>query len=206
LRNRAESAIRNNSDVEKQKEALQAIIEESDELIAVFNALLMIARAEAGYSSDNLVAFNVDNVVSDIIEMYEPVAEEQGVKIKSNIEKGLTITGSRELLGQAIVNLMDNALKYGLNEQSNHIDVTAKRNKDTIEISVCDHGVGVSAIDRERVVGRFVRLENSRSRPGSGLGLAMAAAIARLHHGVLRLDDNSPGLCVSLTIPEEKID
>ena len=84
--------------------------------------------------------------------------------------------------------------------------MTAKRNKDTIEISVCDHGVGVSAIDRERVVGRFVRLENSRSRPGSGLGLAMAAAIARLHHGVLRLDDNSPGLCVSLTIPEEKID
>ena len=150
--------------------------------------------------------FNVDNVVSDIIEMYEPVAEEQGVKIKSNIENGLTITGSRELLGQAIVNLMDNALKYGLNEQSNHIDVTAKRNKDTIEISVCDHGVGVSAIDRERVVGRFVRLENSRSRPGSGLGLAMAAAIARLHHGVLRLNDNSPGLCVSLTIPEEKID
>jgi signal transduction histidine kinase len=206
LRNRAESAIRNNSDVEKQKEALQAIIEESDELIAVFNALLMIARAEAGYSSDNLVAFNVDNVVSDIIEMYEPVAEEQGVKIKSNIENGLTITGSRELLGQAIVNLMDNALKYGLNEQSNHIDVTAKRNKDTIEVSVCDHGVGVSAVDRERVVGRFVRLENSRSRPGSGLGLAMAAAIARLHHGVLRLDDNSPGLCVSLTIPEEKID
>ena len=201
LRNRAEAALRGASDNGEHGEALNAVIEESDALIRVFNALLMIARAEAGYSSDNLTTFDAGAVVADIAEMYEPVAEEQGVGLEAETETGLVVSGSRELLGQAVVNLVDNALKYGASGETPRIDVRAKRVGDQVEITVADHGPGIAPEDRERVVGRFVRLENSRSRPGSGLGLSMAAAVARLHHGVLRIEDNAPGLRVVLSLP-----
>lgn len=201
MRNRAEAALRQADDPQKQKEALATIIEESDDLIAVFNALLMIARAEAGYSTDNLVLCDAGAVVDDMVEMYEPVADEQGVTLALEAGSGLMVTGSRELLGQAVVNLIDNALKYGKSDQNPRIDVSARRVDDRIEIAVADHGPGVSAADRERLTGRFVRLENSRTLPGSGLGLSMAAAIARLHHGVLRIEDNAPGLRVTLSLP-----
>lgn len=201
LRNRAEAALREDAPNGEHREALAAVIEESDSLIRVFNALLMIARAEAGYSSDNLTVFDADAVVNDIIEMYEPVAEEQGMALESSTQPGLAVTGSRELLGQAVVNLVDNALKYGAGDKKPSIAVSARRAGDHIEITVADHGCGISPADRERVVGRFVRLENSRSRPGSGLGLSMAAAVARLHHGVLRIEDNEPGLRVVLSLP-----
>lgn len=201
LRNRAEAALRGGGENGAHREALTAVIEESDSLIRVFNALLMIARAEAGYSTDNLTTLDADAVVSDIAEMYEPVAEEQGVRLVCFTEPGLTVSGSRELLGQAVVNLVDNALKYGAAGENPAIELSAKRVGDRIEITVADHGPGIPAPDRERVVGRFVRLENSRSRPGSGLGLSMAAAVARLHHGALRIEDNAPGLRVVLSIP-----
>lgn len=201
LRNRAESAIGDNKDERQKREALEKIIEEADELIAIFNALLMIARAEAGYLSDNLAAIEVGAIARDIVEMYEPVAEEQGAHFSCNIGAELIVKGSRELLGQAIVNLIDNALKYGMGGSSKTIDLSATRVGETIEICIADHGTGISTLDRERVTGRFVRLENSRSRPGSGLGLSMVAAIARLHHGELRLADNAPGLRVVLSLP-----
>jgi signal transduction histidine kinase len=201
LRNRAEAALRRGSENGEHREALAAVIEESDGLIRVFDALLMIARAEAGYSSDNLASYDADAVVSDIVEMYEPVAEEQGVRLELSTEPGLAVTGSRELLGQAVVNLVDNALKYGVSGEEKKIDVSARRVGDRIEITVADRGPGIAPADRERVVGRFVRLENSRSRPGSGLGLSMAAAVARLHHGALRIEDNAPGLRAVLSLP-----
>ena len=201
MRNHAEAALRQEADPVKLREALGAVIAESDELIGVFNALLMIARVEAGYSSDNLSVYDADAVVRDIVEMYEPVAEEQGVRLESQSEPDLRVTGSRELLGQAIVNLIDNALKYGASGDDPTIEVRAARIGDCVEIVVADRGPGISASDRERVTGRFVRLENSRSRPGSGLGLSMVAAIAQLHRGALRIEDNAPGLQVTLSLP-----
>lgn len=201
LRNRAEAALRAGSSNGEHRDALAAVIEESDSLIRVFNALLMIARAEAGYSSDNMAVFDTDAVVRDIAEMYEPVAEEQGVRLDVAAQEGLAITGSRELLGQALVNLVDNALKYGGAGDEPRIAIEAQRVGDRVEIVVSDRGPGIAPADRERVVGRFVRLENSRSRPGSGLGLSLAAAVARMHHGALRIEDNAPGLRVVLSLP-----
>ncbi|MGZ8291025.1 MAG: ATP-binding protein, partial [Telluria sp.] len=201
LRNRAEAALRAGSNDSEHRAALAAVIEESDNLIRVFNALLMIARAEAGYSSDNMAVFDVDSVVRDIAEMYEPVAEEQGVHLDVAAQDGLAVTGSRELLGQALVNLVDNALKYGGTGDAPRIAIEARRVGDRVEIIVADRGPGIAPSDRERVVGRFVRLENSRSRPGSGLGLSLAAAVARMHHGALRIEDNAPGLRVALSLP-----
>lgn len=201
LRNRAEEVLRSNATNERYKEALTGIIEESDGLIRVFDALLMIARAEAGYSCDDLNEFDAGRVAKDIAEMYEPVAEEQGARLEVEADLGLMVRGNRELLGQALVNLVDNALKHGVTAPGAVVKARARRVGDRIEIEVADRGPGIPAADRERVTGRFVRLENARSRPGSGLGLSLAAAVARLHHGVLRIEDNEPGLRVVLALP-----
>lgn len=201
LRNRADEALRSASSSQDYREALASVIDESDGLIRVFDALLMIARAEAGYSTDNMGAFDAAEVTRDIAEMYEPVAEEQGARLQANAEDGLVVVGNRDLLGQALVNLVDNALKYGVPGPGATVDVSARRIGDQVEIAVADRGPGVSAADRERVTGRFVRLENSRSRQGSGLGLSLAAAVARLHHGALRIEDNAPGLRVVFSLP-----
>jgi signal transduction histidine kinase len=201
LRNRAEEAVRLNSGEEDCRAALSAVIDEADALIGVFDALLLIARAEAGYSSDLMAPFDASAAVKDVVELYEPLAEERGVSIVSSVEAGLVVPGHRELLGRALVNLVDNALKYGAEGASPRIEVAARRVGQSVEISIADHGPGVPPKDRERVTQRFVRLDNARNRPGSGLGLSLAAAVARLHQGALRLEDNQPGLSVVLVLP-----
>ncbi|WP_166141880.1 ATP-binding protein [Methylosinus sp. RM1] len=201
LRNRADAALRADLGAEQYRDALTDMIEESDALIRIFDALLMIARAEAGYCSDFSSDFDAGRVAADIAEMYEPVAEEHDARIELAAADGLTLRGNRELLGQALVNLVDNALKYGAAAPGAVVRVAARRAGDSIEIEVSDRGPGIAEKDRDRVIGRFVRLENSRSRPGSGLGLSLAAAVARLHGGTLRIEDNAPGLRVVLALP-----
>ena len=206
LRNGAEQALRATASPQDHQAALEKIIEESDSLIRVFNALLMIARAEAGSGRDGMADFDAGEVAREIAELYEPVAEEGGARVVVAAQAAL-LHGSRELIGQALANLLDNALKYGLATQDAQgqgmatIEVTAKRTGGMVEIGVGDHGSGIAPGDRARVQERFVRLETSRSRPGSGLGLSLAAAVARLHGGSLRLEDNAPGLRVVLALP-----
>ncbi len=207
LRSRAEEALQFAKNPEDYRLALEKVIDESDALIRVFDALLMIARAEAGAGPEGMVDFDAADVARDVGELYEPLAEDRGIDLSLDIEPGLILHGSRELIGQALANLVDNALKYGAPlgeaEKSAPADVVvaAKRQGKFVEISVADRGPGIAPADRERVQERFVRLENSRSRPGSGLGLALAAAVARLHNGTLRFEDNSPGLKAVLILP-----
>ncbi|MGB8277745.1 MAG: ATP-binding protein [Methylovirgula sp.] len=209
LRSRAEQALHSAKTAEDYRSALEKIIEESDGLIRIFNALLMIARAEAGTGFDGMVDFDAASVARDVAELYEPLAEDHGIGLSLNVETGLTLHGSRELIGQALANLVDNALKYGVREPSDEaapeagapLVLAAQRHGPFIEISVADRGPGIAPEDRARVQDRFVRLENSRSRPGSGLGLALAAAVARLHNGKLLIEDNEPGLRVTLVLP-----
>jgi signal transduction histidine kinase len=188
---------------------LERTIEEADDLIKTFNALLSIARLEAGAAGDNRDKLDLAVLVSDVAELYEPVAEERGIALEAEVEAPIVIRGDRQLLGQAIANLIDNALKYGApsaqggNGYAPEVGVQAQMDGDTVEITVSDRGPGVPAAERERVLGRFVRLEESRSEPGSGLGLSLVAAVARLHGGVLRLEDNDPGLRVVLVLPLE---
>ncbi len=116
----------------------------------------------------------------------------------------LPFRGQRELIGQALANLIDNALKYGAADDPGvkaQVEVSAKGDARSVEISVADRGPGIPEAERSRVLERFVRLEASRSRPGSGLGLSLAAAVARLHGGELRIEDNAPGLRVVLALP-----
>ncbi len=203
LRNHAEEALRL-GDAEAMRAALLRTIEESDGLIKVFDALLMIARAEAGADRASLSRVDVSEVVASVAELYEPLAEEKGFVFHVDCEPGLAIEGRRELIGQTLANLLDNALKYGAQvnpDCAREIAVGARREGSNIVIEVADRGPGVAPEDRERVFDRFVRLESARSRPGSGLGLSLVAAAARLHGGTVRLEDNAPGLKVRLSLP-----
>jgi signal transduction histidine kinase len=202
LRNRAEEATRMAATEDERRAALDAIIDESDGLIRVFDALLMIARAEAGQCGGAMSPVDLSEVANDIVELYEPAAEELGVRLGVAAQERLLALGNRELLGQALGNLVENALKYGVEGREAEVEVSARAAGDRVEIVVADRGPGVAPEDRERALGRFVRLESSRSRPGSGLGLALVAAIARLHQGVLRLEDNAPGLRVVFSLPK----
>jgi signal transduction histidine kinase len=141
-------------------------------------------------------------IAGGIAELYEPSAEEAGLSLRFVSSGPLPVTGIRELIGQTIANLCDNAVKYGGAAQGwSEIVVETKRVGANAEISVADRGPGIASADREKAIARFARLEGARSRPGSGLGLSLAAAVARLHGGVLRLEDNAPGLRVVLSLP-----
>jgi signal transduction histidine kinase len=205
LRMDAEQALRARSSPEEQRAALEKIIEESDSLIRIFNALLMIARAEAGNQPEGMSDFDVSEIARDVGELYDALAEEHDVKLVVNTDQSMMIHGNRELVGQALANLIDNALKYGVPEGSDAtsrlVTLEARRNGELAELVVADRGVGILPADRARVVDRFVRLENSRTRPGSGLGLSLAAAVAHLHRGELHLEDNTPGLRVVISLP-----
>jgi signal transduction histidine kinase len=220
LRNHAEAALRADGDKADYRAALERTIEESDGLIRVFNALLMIARAEAGTDRAGMSEFDVGQAARGIAELYEPVAEEVGVALDVVAEPGAMVVGNRELIGQTIANLLDNALKYGAPAREpalaligggggpvapvgapSAVTLDVRRVGDQVEVSVADHGPGIAAADRARVLDRFVRLEGARSRPGSGLGLSLAAAVARMQGGAVRLEDNSPGLRVVLSLP-----
>jgi len=202
LRNHAEEALRTGHDEAAFRTALTRTIEESDGLIRVFDALLMIARAEAGADRTDLSPVDVSEVVADVAELYEPLAEEKGFVLRVDAEPRLIVEGRRELIGQALANLIDNALKYGATPLApREIAVSARREGREIAIEVADRGPGVAEGDRDRVIDRFVRLESARSRPGSGLGLSLVAAVARMHGGALRLLDNAPGLRARLELP-----
>ena len=205
LRNHAEAALAFGGDVAAYRAALEKTIEESDHLIKIFNALLLIARAEAGGDMEAPHAFDVGEAARSVAELYDPIAEEEGVKLTVATEGRLTVNGNRELIGQTIANLVDNALKYGAPREGSQVKpevaVSVRRRADKVVLVVADRGPGIAASDRERALARFVRLEGSRSRPGSGLGLSLAAAVARMHGGAVELEDNKPGLRVRVTLP-----
>ncbi|HXY88982.1 MAG TPA: ATP-binding protein [Xanthobacteraceae bacterium] len=207
LRNRTEEALRTAKSEADYRAALEATIEESDGLIRTFDALLMIARAEAGEARQGMTDFDANDVAKSVVELYEPLAEEKGLRLAADIDGPLPVHGSRELVGQALANLVDNAIKYGAAggaSGENEIRVATHRENGSALLTVADRGRGIPAADRGRAIERFVRLETSRTRPGVGLGLSLASAVARLHGGELRLDDNAPGLRVTLALPTQQ--
>jgi len=207
LRNRSEEALRTAKSEAEYRAALESIIEESDGLIRTFNALLMIARAESGQARDNMSEFDASEIANDVGELYEPLAEEKGIALKVEAQTPAKVRGNRELVSQALANLVDNAIKYaqpagtGANGATPEIVVRAFNEDDRIMLTVADSGPGIPAADRSRAVERFVRLEQSRCQPGSGLGLSLASAVARLHGGELSLQDNNPGLKSVIALP-----
>jgi len=216
LRNRAEEALAKSGSEAEYRSALERTIEESDGLIRTFNALLMIARAESGQARGNMDDFDAADVANGIHELYEPLAEDDGMTLR--VQTAPTpLHGNRELISQALANLVENAIKYGKpapsvlplraegTESLKEILIEARRDGDQVLLSVTDHGPGIPEGDRKHAVERFVRLEASRTQPGSGLGLSLASAVATLHGGELRLADAHPGLSATLAIPASAV-
>lgn len=212
MRNRAEEALASSGSEAEYRTALERTIEESDGLIRTFNALLMIARAESGQARGNMDDFDAADVARGIHELYEPLAEDDGMTLRVKAES-VRLHGNRELISQALANLVENAIKYGKPSpvvqpldpataaRTREILIEARREGDQVLLSVADHGPGIPEADRKHAVERFVRLEASRTLPGSGLGLSLASAVATLHGGELRLGDSNPGLTATLVIP-----
>ena len=214
LRNRAEEALAKSGSEAEYRNALERTIEESDGLIRTFNALLMIARAESGQARGNMDDFDAADVANGIHELYEPLAEDDGMTLRVKTAS-TPLHGNRELISQALANLVENAIKYGkpvpaaqplsagaaADASEREILIEARRDGDQVLLSVTDHGAGIPEADRKHAVERFVRLEASRTQPGSGLGLSLASAVATLHGGELRLGDAHPGLTATLAIP-----
>jgi signal transduction histidine kinase len=210
LRNRAEEALAKSGNEADYRAALERTIEESDGLIRTFNALLMIARAESGQARSDMADFDAADVARGIHELYEPLAEDNGLSLEVRTEPAW-LHGNRELVSQALANLVENAIKYGQpapalqpangNGDAKVILIESRRDGDQVLLSVSDHGSGIPEADRAHAVERFVRLEASRTQPGSGLGLSLASAVATLHGGSLKLADAHPGLRATLALP-----
>jgi signal transduction histidine kinase len=196
LRSRLEVTLLKAQDAETYRAALHETVTEIENILATFNAILAIALAESGALRDEFEDLDLGHMLSDVAELYAPLAEESGSPLEVETAADLKTRGNRHLLSQALANLLDNAVKYGAG--SGPIRVSAKREKDGLEIVVADSGPGIPAEQRGEVLKRFVRLEGSRSAPGSGLGLALVAAVAQLHGWELRLEDNDPGLRIVL--------
>ena len=209
MRNRVEEALRAAPEDPVAAEALGRTLEDCDGLIRTFDALLRIARLEAGASDASLVEVDLAALVGEVAELYEPVVEDAGGSLESTCEPGLMGRVNRELVVQALINLVENALKYGVEEAGSpqadpaapRLFLEARLEGDTVVLSVRDHGPGIPDADKDRATRRFVRLEASRNAPGSGLGLSLVQAVARLHDGELALRDADPGLCAELRLP-----
>ncbi|WP_310496889.1 ATP-binding protein [Sandarakinorhabdus sp.] len=184
---------------------LQAVSVEAEGLLAMLDNSLEISRAEAGIGRDSFASLDLVAMVSDLVEMYEPLADDAGVRMVMLTAQPVTAMAHRQLLGRALANLIDNALRYGA--AGGVIELGVERTACGARLTVADHGPGIPAASRDDALRRFGRLDAARPTgqrgQGAGLGLSLAAAVARLHGGSLSLADNKPGLLVSVAIPTQ---
>jgi len=184
---------------------LEAVSAEAESLLGMLDTSLEITRAEAGIGRDRFEAVDLSQMVADLADMYGPLAEDAGVELA--VQPGLTrvtALAHRQLLGRALANLIDNALRYGAAGKC--IELAAERHDGGARLVVGDHGPGIPSAQRREALRRFGRLDAARGRQGqrlqgAGLGLSLAAAVARLHGGTLTLADNKPGLQVAIDLP-----
>ncbi len=199
MRSRIEVALLADPDRGEARALLEQTLCDADAMIGSFNALLSIARAEAGSERAAFEPVDLSEVCRDLADLYAPLAEEKGLTFASACLPGLVLQGNRHLLAQALANLLDNAIKY--TPAGGRVTLSGQPGPVLI---VADTGPGIPEAERERVLERFVRLDADRSTPGNGLGLSLVNAVAKLHGAVLRLEDNHPGLRVSLALPGEQ--
>ena len=186
-------------DPQQYRDAIAGAIADLDEIIRTFNALIEIAQAESGSFRGEWGPVDLSAIATELGELYGDLAEDQGRVLALEVEPDLVVTGNRHLLAQAIGNLLDNALKFSPPREPVQLGATAEAGR--IRLVVRDRGPGIPPDQRERVLRRFVRLDEARSTPGSGLGLSLVAATASLHGATLALGDAQPGLKVSLDFP-----
>lgn len=201
LRNRLEESMARlnasrTESAENMSSEIERAIAETDQLIGTFNALLLIAETDAGTNRAGMAQLDLSEVAADVAELYEPLAEERAITLTLAPVQASIVEGNRSLIAQALANLVDNAIKY--TPSGGMVRILLQASERGVDLSVADNGPGIAAADRARVVERFVRLEASRSSPGTGLGLSLVAAVAHFHGAQLVLGDNQPGLKATL--------
>ncbi len=201
LRSRLELTLADRGDEEAYRRAIARTIEEADALLKTFNSLLRIARLEAGVETGQVETFDLDGLVGDVAELYAPLADERSVELDVTPERAGRIRGDRDLLFQALANLLDNAIKFSPGGKT--VTIAARALDDRVTVTVSDRGPGIPEALKNRVAERFFRVETSRNAPGAGLGLSLVAAVVERHEGSLDLEDNRPGLRVVLGLPRE---
>jgi signal transduction histidine kinase len=182
---------------------IQALIEEADGILATFNALLRIARIESDSGGGEFCRVNVNFLLQDVVEFYEPLCSDGGQQLELSISGELELWADRDLIFQMLANLVDNAIKY--TPDGGVIQVSAGHDAGAVRIAVADNGPGIPEAERDKAFQRFYRLEASRGLlPGNGLGLSLVAAVVNLHQGSIQLEDNNPGLRVVVQMPRVK--
>lgn len=181
---------------EEGRVAVLRAMEEGDRLLAMLDTALRITRAEAGIGREAFQPVDLSALVADVADMFEPLAEDRGLTILVEAGGAVVVPANREMIGQAVANLIDNALKYG----AGVILVRVAEAADAVAITVADDGPGIPPDRRTDALRRFGRLDAARTESGAGLGLSLVAAVAHLHGGTLELGDNAPGLAVRMTI------
>ena len=204
LRNRLEVTLLEERDPENYRLVMNEAIGDADSLIHTFNAMLSIARLEAGIDSAQWHETNIGDLATELSELYEAVAEDEGsLNFQADIRSNPVYHCNKHLIGQAMTNLLDNAIKYSPHPAE--VRISVEGDDKAFSITVSDNGPGIPEHERERVFERFVRLENERNSPGNGLGLSLVKAVARLHSAQLTLEDNHPGLKVVMRFTQKKI-
>jgi signal transduction histidine kinase len=198
MRARIESGLRAVG-TDASRSALQDSLKDAAALEQTLAALLRIAEAQGGAAAAETAAVDVAQLAAELVELYEPVAAERRITLSARAVQPAVLRGSRQLLAHALANLIDNALKF--TPAGGAVDVQVLRDSGGLQLVVSDDGPGIPTADRERALERCVRLAGSQRAPGSGLGLSLVAAVARMHHATLALEDNRPGLRVVMRFP-----
>ncbi|MFZ0468191.1 MAG: HAMP domain-containing sensor histidine kinase [Thiogranum sp.] len=199
LRNRLEELSLDVEQSDNRRATVEQALEEADGLLNTFNALLRIARIESHDTRAGFADIDIAALVGDVVELYEPLAEEKSLRLATSLDVRPVFKGDRDLLFQALANLLDNAIKYA--PPQSEISCRLEAADDGARLVLSDKGPGIPASQRENVFQRFFRLEQSRTTPGNGLGMSLVQAVMQLHHLRLELHDNEPGLKVVIAFP-----
>jgi signal transduction histidine kinase len=199
LRNRLEELSLDVEQSDSRRATVEQALEEADGLLNTFNALLRIARIESHDTRAGFADIDIAALVGDVVELYEPLAEEKSLRLATSLDVRPVFKGDRDLLFQALANLLDNAIKYA--PPQSEISCRLEAADDGARLVLSDKGPGIPASQRDNVFQRFFRLEQSRTTPGNGLGMSLVQAVMQLHHLRLELHDNEPGLKVVIAFP-----
>lgn len=199
LRQRLEACRRKTQSRAEYEAAIDAAISESTTILETFDAMLRIAQIEAGARRARFASISIGNIVDNVVEVFSAAAEDEGKRIEGKVEYDGTVHGDRELLMQMLANLVENAILH--TPAGTNVVACVARENNRVRLTVSDDGPGIRMEERERVLRRFLRLDTSRVTPGSGLGLSLVSAVAKLHDAELSLSDNGPGLRVSIMFP-----